>query len=135
MAAQKKLIRKRPKPLARRDHRAEHEGVIKDERVSSDELLARVVIELVRMRMRHRALIKTLKNGEFDWESYKSYIESVEESDAEALFHLIVMKWDAFREKYGHWMTEDFAEFGFKRTRGVKSADVEALQPSEDVKA
>jgi len=135
MAAEKKHARARHKLPVPGGERTEQEAAINSDRVSSDELLARVVVELVRMRMRHRALIKNLKNGDFDWETYKSHIESVEEEDAEALFHLLIMKWDAFKEQYGNWMTEDFAEYGFKRSRSERLPETKALPNSEDVKA
>lgn len=92
---------------------------------SADDVLAQLVWEVVQGRIRHRALLKTLSDGDFDWSKYTGYIEQVEASDGEALFRLVVMKWEAFSARYSEWMKSDFSYFGFKRRRANQDDDLE----------
>lgn len=99
--------------------------------VDADELIRRLVSEVVQGRVRHRALLKTLREGEFNWDAYTSNIEMVERNDAEALFHLLVMNFDAFRQHHANWLENDFALYGFRRRGAGESESTSKKSPEK----
>lgn len=106
---------------------AEHpEHTLVPDMVSIEELLKRITIELVMTRVRHRALLKTLREGTFSWEAYTESVETVEESDAVVLYQALTMSWDYFRANNAQWIESDFARYGFKRKGASKGSQEDA---------
>lgn len=132
MPAKKKQKRASPKTAEASQLPAHVDTDTKQEYVNNEELLGRLAVELVRSRVRHRALINALREGTFDWSRYTAHIEEVEQSDAQALFDLLILTWDTFRSRYEEWMERDFATYGFRR-QGQHAADqgVTIESPSE----
>lgn len=130
MASQKRKI-KTPVAQTANSSQAHATNAEESKFVTSDEVLVRLTLESVRSRVRHRALVKTLREGDFDWDRYTANIEYVEDRDAGALFDLIVLKWDVFAERYQEWMNDDFAAYGFRRERHDHPQKQDNVPPSD----
>lgn len=94
-----------------------------DEIKELGEVLEGLINEAVHARVRQRALLVTLLAGKpFTWSDYTANFERILDEDGEAIFGHLLLKADAFRQRYGEWAKNDMRKYGFEPRRQHKAA-------------
>lgn len=87
---------------------------------SAAELFAKICNELVRGRIRHRALLEALIRAKvIDDADYLRAYERIEAEDFRALADMLLMKREEFERVYAGWLKRSRSKYGFQRHANV----------------
>jgi len=87
---------------------------------SAAQLFAKICNELVRNRIRHRALLDTLIRAKVvDDTDYLRAYEKVEAEDFHALADMLLMERGEFERAYSGWLKKSRSKYGFRRHANV----------------
>lgn len=79
-----------------------------------EQLLEAVVTELVRARLRHRALLHALEQrNSLDMAEYVRLYQVEEEANFSSLLALLLMPPDEFKASHPDWVADNMRRFGF----------------------
>ncbi len=85
-----------------------------DQFVDLNVVVSRLVMELTEHRVRQRALLEVLRDGEFPWSKYLDALRAVRKRDHDALLSAIVLEHDAFDSQFGPWIENDSKRYLFE---------------------
>lgn len=96
---------------------------------STNETIIHLAFEAVEGRVRHRALLDTLRSGApFDWSRYLENFRIVAERDRLAILDSLLLTESAFNTEYADWLKADLEKYGFP-TRPHPRASASADEP------
>lgn len=101
-------------------------------RLSADVLFGRIVNELIRSRIRHRALLEALADaGQLDIGKYRQIYSEMEARDYRVMGDLLVLPKDQFETQHREWLEAEHKRFGFHRRAPIPQIQFDASPPSE----
>lgn len=82
--------------------------------IPHERLMAAVVNELARSRIRHRALLHLLEErGLIEIAEYVKQYRSEEEQDFKPFVELLLLSPDEFKSRWSEWMEDNAARYGY----------------------
>jgi hypothetical protein len=85
-----------------------------DDFVTLDVAVSRIIGEMTESRIRQRALLESLRQGDFSWERYLRIVHEIRNRDFDPLFASMVLKNEVFSERFRDWVKEDAARYMFQ---------------------
>ncbi len=85
-------------------------------------MLMRLVHEGVASRIRHRALLDVLANGQFDFDTYKNRYADLLKRDRDALLAKTMLSSEDFTVIFKGWMHDESARYGLPQVKVVGSS-------------
>jgi hypothetical protein len=84
--------------------------------LTPERLFSTVLQELVRLRIRQRALLRLLaKSGAAELEAYNKLYGELEAEDFQPLMELLLLRREEFEKRYPEWLEKEREQFGFQR--------------------
>jgi hypothetical protein len=84
--------------------------------LTPERLFSAILQELVRLRIRQRALLRLLaKSGAAELEAYNNLYGELEAEDFQPLMELLLLRREEFEKRYPEWLKKEREQYGFQR--------------------
>ncbi|HEY0384043.1 MAG TPA: hypothetical protein VGC72_17765 [Candidatus Elarobacter sp.] len=102
--------------------------------VDPQEMMIHLALEAVESRIRHRALVDTLRGGKaFSWQQYLDNFKIISERDQGPLLDAIILTHSAFASEHSEWFDADLKLYGLLQSSEEYSAlGAVPTDPDED---
>jgi len=84
-------------------------------------VIIRMVHQMVASRLRFRALLETLRDGEFEYEEYLAHYTQIRQRDSQAMVAQLLFEGDDFQALFGEWKKQDDERYSISPTKRAKS--------------
>ena len=84
-------------------------------------VIIRMVHQMVASRLRFRALLEVLRQGEFEYEDYLARYSEIRERDSQAMVAQLMFERDDFQALFGEWKKQDDERWQATPSKRVKA--------------